>query len=209
MWVMRTRYGKPRHEGGKLAGSPSSGKTGKLEGSVAVGNMGRSGDAEGGLRPITNQESINFAYGASNISKTGCVPIAIYNVLLLKKKPATLERIVMDVRSAGAPLVGGHMGTDPYMMKNLLKKYGIESEEITDKVRLNSMMEEESHGAVYVITQWNNARRPAAGVHAFVAEKRSNFWALYNKYYRMHATKASDLTEILDNGRLIVAYKIQ
>ena len=179
-------------------------------------------------RPITNQGKLaHIKYEKSDIGKTGCIPIAIYNVMVLKgKKPldqslamevkdkgfegVEFEDIVEDVRALKAPLFGGRMGTDPYMIDEILRGYGIESEELTDRRSLSKAMEEAELGSLFLITQWNDMRRPLKGIHAYVVQKHANDrWACYNYVYRDYPTKAEGLTEMIGRGRLIVANYIR
>ena len=161
-------------------------------------------------KPITNQGRYsNLKYGASNIGKTGCIPIAVYNVLVLRGGEPDFDDIVERVRSLKAPLMSGRMGTDPYMIDKILGEYDVRCIEITEKESLAKAMESAEQGALFLITQWNDARRPLKGIHAYVAEKYANDkWALYNRVYREYPTKASNLTDILGHGRLIVADRI-
>lgn len=162
-------------------------------------------------KPITNQGKYShLKYGASSIGKTGCIPIAIYNALLLSAKCTPgFQEIVEDVKSHKAPLLGGRMGTDPYMIDMILKEYGVDCLEITDRLSLEKEMDAADKGTLFLITQWNDRRRPLKGIHAYVVEKHSDdLWAAYNLVYREYPTKAKSLTEMLGRGRLIVADKI-
>ncbi|MBO4234875.1 MAG: hypothetical protein J5928_00320 [Firmicutes bacterium] len=198
-------------------------------------------------KPITNQGKLNnLKYGKSNIGKTGCIPIAIYNVLVLKSaEPRNasvqagaqegaqagaqgdaqevakagaqndyvvvpeFEDIVERVKSLKAPLFGGRMGTDPYMIDAILLDYGVGTKEITNRLELTAEMDEAENGTLFLITQWNDIRRPLKGIHAYVVEKHADDrWACYNLVYREYPTRATNLTEMLGCGRLIVANKI-
>ena len=148
-------------------------------------------------KPITNQGKYSYLkYGASDIGKTGCIPIAIYNVLILKNRKSHAEQddagdfekvgesdmpnirqevpsfdeIVVSVKRIKAPLMGGRMGTDPYMIDKILENFGVRSIEITDKESLEKAMCSAERGALFLITQWNDARRPLKGIHAYVVE---------------------------------------
>ena len=169
-------------------------------------------------RPITNQGKLaHIKYERSDIGKTGCIPIAIYNVLILKDYPAhdesmipDFDEIVEDVRALKAPLFGGRMGTDPYMIDEILRGSGIESVELTDRMSLAKAMEEAECGSLFLITQWNDMRRPLKGIHAYVVQKHAgDRWACYNHVYRDYPTKAAGLTEMTGRGRLIVANYIR
>lgn len=169
-------------------------------------------------RPITNQGKLaHIKYERSDIGKTGCIPIAIYNVLTLKGHASKdesmipeFDEIVEDVRALKAPLFGGRMGTDPYMIDEILLGYGVESEELTDRMSLAKAMEEAECGSLFLITQWNDMRRPLKGIHAYVVQKHAgDRWACYNHVYRDYPTKAEGLTEMIGRGRLIVANYIR
>lgn len=167
---------------------------------------------------ITNQEKYShLRYGASNIGKTGCIPVAIYNALVLRARRddamniflPSFDEIVNCVKLVRAPLLGGRMGTDPYMIDKILDVFGVSCTEITERDSLAREMDEAALGTLFLITQWNDARRPLKGIHAYVAEKRDGGrWALYNRVYRDYPTLAHNLTEMLGRGRLIVAHKI-
>ena len=190
-------------------------------------------------KPITNQGKYkHLKYGKSNIGKTGCIPIAIYNVMVLSDMAGSCGQnaepmsmgscgqnaegdagelgvpdfndIVERVQSLKAPLFGGRMGTDPYMIDEILRGYGIENKEITDRRALAEEMAEAHKGTLFLITQWNDMRRPLKGIHAYVAEKHGpDRWACYNLVYRDYPTKAAGLAEMLGRGRLIVANRIE
>ena len=183
-------------------------------------------------KPITNQSKYtHLTYGASDIGKTGCIPIAMHNVLVLKGRGGAaqagttadatqadagvaqalpnFEEIVQRVKDLKAPLMGGRMGTDPYMIDKSLEEYGMKCVEITEKESLSKAMDSAEKGTLFLITQWNDARRPLKGIHAYVAEKHANdTWALYNRVYRDYPTRAKNLTDIIGHGRLIVADRI-
>ena len=212
---------------------PSYKSARKLSGKYAERNAERNAEGKHDIlvqikRPITNQGKLaHIKYEKSDIGKTGCIPIAIYNVMVLKgKKPldqalamevkdkgfegVEFEDIVEDVRALKAPLFGGRMGTDPYMIDEILRGYGIESEELTDRRSLSKAMEDAECGSLFLITQWNDMRRPLKGIHAYVVQKHANDrWACYNHVYRDYPTKAAGLTEMIGRGRLIVANYIR
>ena len=170
-------------------------------------------DEEG--KTITNQEKLShLKYGASDIGKTGCVPIAIYNALILKGalgengSNAFLD-IVERTKELKAPLMGGRMGTDPYMIYKILEGDNVGCLEITERDSLAQEMADAEIGTLFLITQWNDMRRPLKGIHAYVAEKRDGGrWALYNRVYRDYPTLAHNLSEMIGRGRLIVADRI-
>ena len=202
---------------------PSYKSARKLSGKYAERNAERNAEGKHDIlvqikRPITNQGKLaHIKYEKSDIGKTGCIPIAIYNVLILKDYAAhdesmipEFDDIVEDVRALKAPLFGGRMGTDPYMIDEILRGYGIESEELTDRWSLSKAMEEAECGSLFLITQWNDMRRPLKGIHAYVVQKHANDrWACYNHVYRDYPTKAAGLTEMIGRGRLIVANYIR
>ena len=187
-------------------------------------------------RPITNQgKYAHLKYGVSDIGKTGCIPIAIYNVLILKEQrnkdakvgagsyekgdgfgmtdkaqtASSFDEIVESVKRIKAPLMGGRMGTDPYMIDRILEAYGVHCVELTEKESLEKAMMSAERGDLFLITQWNDARRPLKGIHAYVIEKHADDkWALYNRVYRDYPTRAKNLTDIIGRGRLIVADRI-
>ena len=169
--------------------------------------------ADNGQKPITNQGKYkHLKYGKSSIGDTGCIPIAIYNVMLLgnREEGPDFGEIVERVKALKAPLFGGRMGTDPYMIDEILRGYGIETEEITNKKDLAREMAEAEKGTLFLITQWNDMRRPLKGIHAYVVEKHADDrWACYNLVYRDYPTRAANLAEMLGRGRLIVANRIK
>ena len=173
-------------------------------------------------KPITNQgRYTNLKYGKSNVGKTGCIPIAIYNVLVLRAARVArggmavsvelpdFNNILESVRVHKAPLLGGYMGTDPFMIDEILSEYGVKSVEITTKKALEEEMRASAKGTLFLITQWNDIRRPLKGVHAYVVEKHTDDrWACYNLVYRDYPTRATDLESMLGRGKLIVANRI-
>ena len=194
-------------KGAQLKKVSAGKKAGTFDEEITLEDPGHDG------KPITNQGKYTYLkYGKSDIGKTGCIPIAIYNVMVLKNRDSVPEfgDIVEKVKSLKAPLFGGRMGTDPYMIDAILLDYGVSTKEITDRRMLASEMEEAENGTLFLITQWNDMRRPLKGIHAYVVEKHaSDKWACYNLVYREYPTRATNLTEMLGRGRLIVANRIK
>lgn len=160
-------------------------------------------------RFITGQNKLaHIPYGASNIKRTGCIPVAIYNVLMRKGSPRDLAEIIRTIRMYGAALLNGRMGTDPYMIDEILSIYGVASKELNSLDSFKSAIDKAEPETLFIVTQWNNAKRPFKGIHAYMAEKTADGFLLYNKVYGEKPVQVSDTESMIGKGRFIAAQQV-
>ena len=158
--------------------------------------------------PITDQSRLGqMKYGDTDVEKSGCEAIAIYNVLLLKRRPKPLSDIIHDLQVSQTLVNRGHWGTNPFNMDKLLTEYGLHHEcmETTDEAE-----EKMGPGELLLVTVWNHGRRPLRGIHGYVIQMRDeNDYLIYNKNYKAFPDRAKTLKEAIGEGSYIVGYLIR
>lgn len=165
---------------------------------------------EAGFRPglITDQRMLSeMTYGDTDVGNTGCEAVALYNALMLKRRPKPLTDIIHDLQESQTLINRGRWGTNPYKMKQIMDEYGliyetIESiEEAETKIRSGEML---------LVTVWNHWKKPLRGIHGYLILMRgeSDFY-MFNRNYRKKPEHANSLKEAIGDGRYIVGYLIR
>lgn len=159
-------------------------------------------------RPITNQQSLSeMRYGASDVGKTGCEAVAIYNILLLRGMPCPLSDIIFTLQRAGTLVNEGKWGTNPYTIKRVLDYYHINNERIDNSEIADANMEV---GDIFFVTVWNHRKNPFKGMHAYIVQKhQDNQYYIYNRFYLNRPEIVSSIEESLWGHRFIVGYLIK
>ena len=162
---------------------------------------------------ITDQSKLSsMRYGDSNVGKTGCEAVALFNILAMKGRPKRLSDIIRDLE-AGQTLVNrGRWGTNPFGLEPLLREYGLDYEVMET---LEEAEEKMSTGDIFFITVWNNARNPLKGIHGYVIRLIKDeatgepIYGVFNRVYRNHPERVASVREAVDQGSYIVGYLIR
>ena len=157
---------------------------------------------------ITNQAGLKgMGYGDSDIGKTGCEAIALFNILLLRGRPRPLSYIIRDLQENQLLINRGRWGTNPFELDDLMVRYGLDPEEMETVEEAESKMEV---GDLLFPTVWNNKGNIFNGIHGYVIEKvGESKYHVYNKDYRSEPELVSNLREAIGKGRYIVGYLIR
>ncbi len=114
-----------------------------------------------------------FRYGGFYASRNACEAIAVHNAKVLRGRDSTLSEAIMAFQSAGAMLLRGALGSNPYAIGRVLKKEGIECV----RVRLSEI----SNKGTYIISFWNS-KAPWSGLHTVALSGDGSKLTAYNLY---------------------------
>ena len=158
--------------------------------------------------PITNQSKLSqMAYGDTNVGKSGCEAVAIYNVMLLKGRPKPISDIIQDLQVQQTLVNRGRWGTNPFEMTRVLDEYNLYYEimETVDEAE-----EKMGPGEMLLVTVWNHGKKPLRGIHGYVILMRDEGdYLIFNKNYKNAPETAATLVEAIGDGSYIVGYLIR
>ena len=157
---------------------------------------------------ITDQRKLaGMVYGDTDVGTAGCEAVAIYNILMLERRPRPLSDIIYDLQSSQTLVNRGKWGTNPFAMKTLLREYDFDFEEIGSVEEAASKMQP---GDKLLVTVWNHSSNPFKGIHGYVVYMtgEKEYWIL-NKNYKSKPELSSGLEEAIGEGRYIVGYLIR
>ena len=158
--------------------------------------------------PITDQSKLSeMRYGETNVGKSGCEAVALYNVLLFKNRPKPLSRIIEDLQVEQTLVNRGHWGTNPFAMTKVMSQYGLDYEIMETEAEAQEKM---SDGDMLLVTVWNRHRRPLQGIHGYVVRKMGEGQFLsFNKCYGDTPERSTNLRDAIGEGSYIVGYLIR
>ena len=71
-------------------------------------------DPDGVLNGQSREGLGDLSFGFSRVGRAGCESIAVYNALLMLRRPRPLPEIIRDMEKGGYMRLWGHMGAAPY-----------------------------------------------------------------------------------------------
>ena len=71
-------------------------------------------DPDGVLNGQAREGLGDLSFGFSRVGRAGCESIAVYNALLMLRRPRPLPEIIRDMEKGGYMRLWGHMGAAPY-----------------------------------------------------------------------------------------------
>ena len=146
----------------------------------------------------------DLSFGFSRVGHAGCESIAVYNALLMLRRPRPLPEIIRDMEKGGYMRLWGHMGAVPYFQP-LLRRYGARSRAVSPR-RLQREAEEGrlSPGSVFLFSVWNDRCRPYKGLHTFAgvwSPHERGGWIIFNRFNDDRGRRRyARLEDILRNG---------
>ena len=158
--------------------------------------------------PITDQSQLSeMNFGETNVGKSGCEAVALYNTLLLKNKPKALSRIIEDLQVGQTLVNRGNWGTNPFGMARIMSEYGLDYEIMETEEEAEEKMKA---GDMLIVTVWNRERRPLQGIHGYVIQKvEEGRFLSFNKTYGPYPEKSSNLRDAIGQGSYIVGYLVR
>ncbi len=112
-----------------------------------------------------------FEYGAFHASWNACEAIAVHNAKVLNGLESSLSDAIKAFQSAGAMLLRGALGSNPYAIGRVLKNEGLECE----RVRLSEI----TNKGTYIISFWNS-KAPWRGLHTVALSGNGRTLTAYN-----------------------------
>ena len=142
-------------------------------------------------------------FGLSNMSRSGCEVIAVYNALLLHHKPAQFLEIARYMERFR--VLWGFWGTNFLSLGHCLKRFGLRAKRVRRREKLIAALET-GHTVLYVY--WCG-KRFRSSVHTVVLQKRAEQLLVYNAFNRCDHIFRTGFTEYLGGRRMIFGYIIE
>ena len=161
-------------------------------------------DPDGVLNGQDREGLGDLSFGFSRVGRAGCESIAVYNALLMLRRPRPLPEIIRDLEKGGYMRLWGHMGAAPYFQP-LLRRYGARSKAVSAR-RLQREAErgELAEGSVFLFSVWNDRLRPYKGLHTFAgvwAPNERGGWVIFNRFNNDRGRRRYlRLDDVLRNG---------
>lgn len=161
-------------------------------------------DPDGVLNGQDREGLGDLSFGFSRVGRAGCESIAVYNALLMLRRPRPLPEIIRDMETGGYMRLWGHMGAAPYFQP-LLRRYGARSKAVSAR-RLQREAErgELAEGSVFLFSVWNDRLRPFKGLHTFAgvwAPNERSGWVIFNRFNNDRGRRRYlRLDDVLRNG---------
>ncbi len=161
-------------------------------------------DPDGVLNGQSREGLGDLSFGFSRVGRAGCESIAVYNALLMLRRPRPLPEIIRDMEKGGYMRLWGHMGAAPYFQP-LLRRYGARSKAVSAR-RLQREADngELAPGSVFLFSVWNDRFRPYKGLHTFAGVWGPNErggWIIFNRFNNDRGRRRYvSLDDVLRNG---------
>ncbi len=125
-------------------------------------------------KTVNNQDDdsvSSLSVGVGNVADNGCGAVAIHNAKVLEGKESTMSDTIKDVQNSGGLILAGTLGVNPFVIKNILKKSGIQSTTVG--------LDELNQPGTYIIAYWNS-EDIRYGAHFVTVEYDGNEYTTYN-----------------------------
>ncbi len=162
---------------------------------------------------ITDQSKLSsMRFGDSNVGKTGCEAVALFNILAMKGRPKRLSDIIRHLEERQTLVNRGKWGTNPFELDKILYDYGLDYEIMET---LEEAEEKISIGDIFFITVWNDKKNPFKGIHGYdsrlIRDESTGelIYGVFNRTYRNSPERAGSLREAVNQGSYIVGYLIR
>ena len=161
-------------------------------------------DPDGVLNGQGREGLRDLSFGFSRVGHAGCESIAVYNALLMLRRPRPLPEIIRDMEKGGYLRLWGHMGAAPYFQP-LLRRYGARSRLVSAR-RLEREAREGDlpPGSVFLFSAWNDRFRPYKGLHTFAgiwSPNERGGWVIFNRFNDDRGRRRYvSLDDVLRNG---------
>ena len=129
-----------------------------------------------------------FWYGICHANWNACETIAVHNAKVLLGRESSLSETMTDFQICGSMMLGGTLGSNPYMIGTVLDYEGIPNK----RVNLDNIEEP----GVYIFSFWNENRMD--GIHTVACWYDGSTYTTYNlygfgsEYFEHPKTYASD-----------------
>ena len=142
-------------------------------------------------------------FGLSNMSRSGCEVIAVYNALLLHGRPAEFTEIAHYMERFRVLL--GFWGTNFLSLGHCLKHFGLPAKRVRKREKLEAALES---GKTVVYVYWCG-KRFRSSVHTVVLQKRGDEILICNAYNQCGHIFRTPYSGFLAAKRTIFGYIIE
>ncbi|MBR6718899.1 MAG: hypothetical protein IKI77_11235 [Oscillospiraceae bacterium] len=142
-------------------------------------------------------------FGLSNMSRSGCEVIAVYNALLLHHLPAPFLDIARYMERFRVLM--GFWGTNFFALGHCLKRYGLHAKRVRKPDAVQQALES---GKVCLYVYWCG-KRLRSSVHTVCLQKHGTAMRVYNAYNRCGHPVTAKYEDYLEKRRMIFGYIIE
>ena len=141
-------------------------------------------------------------FGLSNMSRSGCEVIAVYNALLLHHLPAPFLDIARYMERFRVLM--GFWGTNFFALGRCLRHYGLHAE----RVRQPEPVEQALNAGKTVVYVYWCGKRFRSSVHTVCLRRHGSHLHVYNAYNRCGHVYTAKYEDYLQKGKMIFGYII-
>ncbi len=142
-------------------------------------------------------------FGLSNMRRSGCEVIAVYNSLLLHRRPVPFLEIARYMERFR--VLFGFWGTNFLFLGRCLKHYGLQSKRVRAPEKV---MQALTNGKTVVYVYWVKKRFRSA-VHTVVLQMSGDTLSVYNAYNQCGHVLKIQAEDYLGNRKMIFGYIIE
>lgn len=141
-------------------------------------------------------------FGLSNMSRSGCEVIAVYNALLLHHQPADFRQIARYMERYRMLL--GFWGTDFYALGHCLRHFGLRSKRTRDTAAVSAAL----NAGRYVMFVYWCGKRLRSSVHTVILHAEGETLCVYNAFNQCGRVFRAKFEDYLVKRRMILSYII-
>ena len=142
-------------------------------------------------------------FGLSNMSRSGCEVIAVYNALLLHHKPAPFLEIARYMERFR--VLAGFWGANFFALGHCMKHFGL----LTDRVRHPEQVRDALMAGKTVVYVYWCGKRLRSSVHTVCLRRHGKGLHVYNAYNRCGHVYTAKFEDYLQKSRMIFGYIIR
>ena len=141
-------------------------------------------------------------FGLSNMSRSGCEVIAVYNALLLHHKRVPFTEIARYMERFRVLL--GFWGTDFWVLGHCLKHYGLKAQRVREPEKVRDAI---MAGRIVVYVYWCG-KRFRSSVHTVCLRRHGDHMHVYNAYNKCGHVYTAKYADYLQKSKMIYGYII-
>ena len=122
-------------------------------------------------------EMTKLKYARSDMTRSGCGLIAVYNALTYFGEKASLPDLIDQAERKGAMVAGAKLGTSPVSLMRILRENGFTAEVGYTREADNRILSEYTAA---ILMFMNNRGRPGEGLHFVFLSRDGGKWNIHN-----------------------------
>ena len=142
-------------------------------------------------------------FGLSNMSRSGCEVIAVYNALVLHNKPADFRKIAHYMERFRMAL--GFWGTNFLALGHCLRHFGLRAKRTRSREAVMQALKE----GRYVMYVFWCGKRFRSSVHTVILHADGEKLCVYNAFNQLGKVHRASFEDYLVKRRIICAYLIK